>query len=312
MSYRDEDDERDERYSSSSSGSYRSHHDEDDIDRESRRHAYERERVIERERDYATPARPPNPHGERRGGPANKKPEMCRDHRTGGGCRRGSACPFIHHDDEKWESCRDFQRSGVCLRGELCPFIHHGQRSAMGGGGGGVGELCRDFMRGACTRGVKCPYVHNVGRGIGVPAMPVMPTTTPRTSSGPEVCRDYLYRKNCSRGSRCPYAHVSWADKDKERDADYTAHNDSDDSDRYPPSAKRRRADSEDSVAPVGATSRSSSDKDRLDHELDLQSQIRDLLESNRHLRIENEELRDKIAAYKRQKVSSREKSPVH
>jgi len=147
----------------------------------------------------------------------DRRREVCKNFLLGR-CKKGNGCPYTHSsyipESEKKEICRDFQR-GQCSRGERsCPFLHilveNPQQWAHAGRDNAV-------PLGSPRRG-----------SYGPPPPPAAAAASSRGASGhsadsskngrsgPEVCRDFLYRKNCSRGKNCPYLHVSLDDKDSE------------------------------------------------------------------------------------------------
>lgn len=161
----------------------------------------------------------------------DRRREVCKNFLLGR-CKKGSQCPYTHAsyipETEKKEVCRDFQR-GTCPRGERsCPFIHvaAGPGAMMGGmGGRDLGSPPRRM--GGYSSSYSPPHSSPIstrgGGGGGYPLPLPSPNigiadsaTLKNGRAGPEVCRDFLYRKNCARGKSCPYLHVALDDKDSE------------------------------------------------------------------------------------------------
>jgi len=165
-------------------------------------------------------------------------------------------------------------------------------------------EVCRDYLRGVCARGARCPYVH-MPLGAPMPYSapppylaggpppyhhsavslpPALSSSGPSkpSRSGPEVCRDHLFRKNCTRGKQCPYLHVVLADKDAERGS---------------AGSKRKRDDGVDD----NDEQELAGDKDDYFVNIDelerdnriLRSENKEVREENKHLREENLRFRE-------------------
>ncbi|GKV17247.1 hypothetical protein SLEP1_g27778 [Rubroshorea leprosula] len=82
--------------------------------------------------------------------------QLCKDFGVGR-CRRGSQCPFLHHEIQSHEDSWDNKRRKSVATKHFVPndskeFIMKGERST---------NCCTEYLKGNCRRGASCRFVHD-------------------------------------------------------------------------------------------------------------------------------------------------------